>query len=175
MIEEGEIEHERITKAVLVVDEAQDMSADESRLINVLANLNEDMRVILVGDDDQNIFEFRGSDSRHMKEFADGRDGAEIYSMTDNYRSSRNVVDFANKFAKFIPNRLKSKPGHAVKDIEGKVTFTKYSCDNLEVPIINKIKDNSTYNDTCVLTWTNEEAFRLMGALYEEGINARLI
>jgi ATP-dependent DNA helicase RecQ len=44
---------------VLVVDEAQDMNADEYALVKALMEVNEEMRVILVGDDDQNIYEFR--------------------------------------------------------------------------------------------------------------------
>ena len=57
----------RITKMVLVIDEAQDIDADEYDLICTLMEYNEDMRVIAVGDDDQNIFEFRGSSSEYLK------------------------------------------------------------------------------------------------------------
>ncbi len=66
MINAGEVEPNRIRKTVLVIDEAQDMSKDEFALVTALLDANEDMRVIAVGDDDQNIFEFRGADSQHM-------------------------------------------------------------------------------------------------------------
>lgn len=45
---------------MLVIDEAQDMAADEYALVTALMVRNEEMRVIAVGDDDQNIYEFRG-------------------------------------------------------------------------------------------------------------------
>ena len=63
MIENGDVEESKIAKSVLVIDEAQDMGKDDFRLIQALMNRNEEMRVIAVGDDDQNIYEFRGSDS----------------------------------------------------------------------------------------------------------------
>ena len=46
-----------------VIDEAQDMGAEEHALVKALIANYEEMRVIAVGDDDQNIYEFRGSDS----------------------------------------------------------------------------------------------------------------
>nr|WP_018360598.1 UvrD-helicase domain-containing protein [Porphyromonas macacae] len=46
------------------LDEAQDMDADEFSLIKTLMEQNEEMRVIAVGDDDQNIYEFRGANSK---------------------------------------------------------------------------------------------------------------
>ena len=58
----------RIVKAVLVVDEAQDMDEHEAALVRALMARNEGMRLIAVGDDDQNIFAFRGSDARHLRE-----------------------------------------------------------------------------------------------------------
>ena len=56
----------KIGKTVLVIDEAQDMADDEYALVTALMTRNEEMRVIAVGDDDQNIYEFRGSDSDYM-------------------------------------------------------------------------------------------------------------
>lgn len=47
-IKSGEVEAGRITKTVLVIDEAQDMDANEFELINALMEHNEEMRVIAV-------------------------------------------------------------------------------------------------------------------------------
>ncbi|MCK5104449.1 MAG: AAA family ATPase, partial [Cyclobacteriaceae bacterium] len=52
----GEVEINRITKTVLVIDEAQDMDVYEFGLVKALMDKNEEMRVIAVGDDDQNIY-----------------------------------------------------------------------------------------------------------------------
>jgi ATP-dependent DNA helicase RecQ len=62
-IRNQDVEASRITKTVLVIDEAQDMDEDEFNLVKALMEHNEEMRVIAVGDDDQNIYEFRGASS----------------------------------------------------------------------------------------------------------------
>ena len=67
MINNGEVEPNRISKTVLVIDEAQDMSKDDYALVTALMKANEEMRVIAVGDDDQNIYEFRGSDRKSTR------------------------------------------------------------------------------------------------------------
>lgn len=84
MIRNGDVEIGRITKTVLVIDEAQDMDADEYGLVSALMERNEDMRVIAVGDDDQNIYEFRGSDSKYLQLLLQ-RENAKKYELLDNY------------------------------------------------------------------------------------------
>ena len=49
-INRGEVEPNKIGKTVLVIDEAQDMSAEEYTLVKALMANNEEMRVIAVGD-----------------------------------------------------------------------------------------------------------------------------
>ena len=67
LIKSGDVDLGRITKTVLVIDEAQDMDKYEYQLVEALMERNDDMRVIAVGDDDQNIYQFRGSDSVFLK------------------------------------------------------------------------------------------------------------
>ncbi len=105
-IKSGEVEAGRITKTVLVIDEAQDMDSNEFELISALMDHNEEMRVIAVGDDDQNIFEVRGASSKYLEIFIDDKKAA-LYELVENYRSRCNLVDFSNQFVKRIPHRLK--------------------------------------------------------------------
>ncbi len=108
-IKSGEIETNRITKTVLVVDEAQDMNEDEYSLVEALMEQNEDMRVIVVGDDDQNIYGFRGSDSKYMQKLILAKQAAK-YELNENYRSKQNIVAFSNQWAEGIKNRMKVLP-----------------------------------------------------------------
>jgi ATP-dependent DNA helicase RecQ len=96
----GEVDPGRISKSVLVVDEAQDMDAKEYELIESLMDRNPEMRVIAVGDDDQNIYEFRGSDSKYFQNFLNFESVAK-YELVENYRSKNNLVEFANQFASY--------------------------------------------------------------------------
>ena len=108
-IKNGEVEAGRITKTVLVIDEAQDMDANEFALIDALMEQNEDMRVIAVGDDDQNIFEFRGASAKYLDRFIQEKQAVK-YELVENFRSKNNLVEFTNAFAKTIRHRLKTSP-----------------------------------------------------------------
>ena len=174
MIESGEVEIGRITKSVLVIDEAQDMDQHEAALVHALMQRNEDMRVIAVGDDDQNIYEFRGSDSQHMKDFIDIYSAAR-YELLDNYRSKQLIVAMANSFVSTLSQRMKANPLKAIQTEQGSVRVTKHRSSNLEVPVVEDIMRNYHGGTACVLTATNEEALRIMGLLIRNNVSARLI
>ena len=174
MIESGEADQGHINKTVLVIDEAQDMDEDEYALVKALMHNNEEMRVIAVGDDDQTIFQFRGSDSRYMQSFINDMQATK-YEMTENYRSQQSIVDVANRFAESISHRMKISPCIAVQKELGNVQITQYQSDNIEIPLLQQLM--ATYHDerACILTSTNEEAARIVGLLTKQGVNAKLI
>ena len=178
MIIGGEAENGRISKSVLVIDEAQDMDADELALVKAIAESNDDMRIIAVGDDDQNIYEFRGSSSANMRLLSDSYEAAR-YDMTENYRSAVCIVDFANAFARRISGRLKSSPLRAVRQDSGEVVIIRHSSYAFERCIADDIaasvSESGAVDDVAVLTNTNEEAMRIVGLLLRNGINAKLI
>ena len=138
MINDGEVEPSRIAKTVLVIDEAQDMSAEEYALVHALMAANEEMRVIAVGDDDQNIFEFRGSDSKFMAQLLKESNGRFI-EMTENFRSSQHIVEFANDFAGAIKNRMKSRPIISMSPETGSVSITKHSSSCMYQALVDDI------------------------------------
>ena len=161
MIERGEVEPSKIAKSVLVIDEAQDMGPDDYRLVRALMRQNEDMRVIAVGDDDQNIYAFRGSDSRYMQSLV-SEEGATLYEMTDNYRSARAIVSCANRFVQRIPGRLKHTTIQSVTGVEGKVVTLKSFID----------AEINTQGSTAILTRTNEETMQVAYELEHRGLRA---
>jgi ATP-dependent DNA helicase RecQ len=58
----------------------------------------------------------------------------------------------------------------------GIVTLFKHAGKNLEIPVVNNLKETYTGKErACVLTCTNEEALKVTGLLIKEGYNARLI
>ena len=174
MIEAGEADQGRINKAVLVIDEAQDMDQDEYALVRALMRNNEEMRVIAVGDDDQNIYQFRGSDSRYMQAFIDEMQATK-HEMTENYRSTQSIISFSNQFAQRIKHRMKVSPCVAMRKDNGTVQIFQYQSDNLEIPLVNQLLKTYQNEHACVLTNTNEEASRVVGLLTRQGINAKLI
>jgi ATP-dependent DNA helicase RecQ len=173
-IKAGEVELTKLTKTVLVIDEAQDMSKAEYSLVKVLMEENENLRVIAVGDDDQNIFEFRGSSSAHFESLLSEPD-AKKYELVDNYRSNANIVEFANQFAKKITQRFKTNPINSKKKENGKISICKLSSENIAIPIVNMIQKIKPSGSTCIIVRTNEEALNTVGLLNKNGVTARKI
>lgn len=173
-IRAGRVETSRITKSILVIDEAQDMGDYEFALVTELIERNDDMRVIAVGDDDQNIYAFRGSDSRHLKTLIQ-KYGATVYDMLDNFRSCRNIVAVANNYAESISDRLKTEPIRAVRNEDGEVGFIRHSCKHFEQAIIDDLMMCNLSGSTGVLTWTNDDALIISAMINKTGRKARLI
>jgi ATP-dependent DNA helicase RecQ len=173
-IRHDEIEINRITKAVLVIDEAQDMNADEFALVKVLIEKNDGLRVIAVGDDDQNIYEFRGSDSKYLTQFMEEHQAVK-YELTTNFRSRSNLVSFANTFVKMITKRLKTNGIHPFTIELGNIKFVKYQSSNLIEPLVKDLLTTDLSGTTCVLTKTNDEAAQIAGLLLQNGRHAQLI
>ncbi len=174
MIEQGEVEPNRIAKTVLVIDEAQDMGVGEYALVKALMTANDDMRVIAVGDDDQNIYEFRGSDSGYLYRLRQQPYGS-FMEMTENYRSARHIVDFANGFVAGIGKRMKSSPIVSMKDADGRVGVTRHRSLELYQPVVNELLKRRGTGTTCVLTQKNDEAVILTALLRRNGLDGRLI
>ncbi len=173
-IRNKEVEASRITKTVLVIDEAQDMDGDEFDLIKALMEQNEEMRVIAVGDDDQNIFEFRGANSKYLGQLL-RMNGAVKHELVENYRSKNNLVEFSNQFAKRIRNRLKDTHVIARQTNNGKIKVVRYQSQNLIIPLVNDVLKTRLTGTTCVLTKTNEEALQITGLLLKNKMPAKLI
>ena len=174
MIRSGEVEPNRIMKRVLVIDEAQDMDQHEYALVRALMQVNEDMRVIAVGDDDQNIYQFRGSDSRYMRAFI--RDfGAVQYEMEENYRSRKEIVALSNAFVATLRDRMKTKQIVSVQEESGTVEIIRHISEHMEEAVVDHIAANRDSGTVGVLTNTNFEALQITGLLNRRGIRAKLI
>lgn len=173
-IRSKDIEPNRISKTVLVVDEAQDMDIHEFELLTTLMEQNEEMRVIAVGDDDQNIYEFRGASSKYLEQFII-KHQAKKYELNDNYRSKNNLVEFTNQFVETISHRLKEIPIVAHQKDSGDVRITQYSSNYIIKPTVKDILTSSLSGTTCVLTQTNNEALQVTGLLINGGLPAKII
>ena len=194
MINNGEVEPNRISKTVLVIDEAQDMSKDDYALVSALMKANEEMRVIAVGDDDQNIYEFRGSNSRYLYELTQ-TEHSRFIEMTENYRSLRHIVDAANDFARNIRQRIKSTPIISMSQEDGEVRIVKHPYEIQEKKVymyqpiledVTRLLESNASKEAdassrkkdetiSILTQTNEEAVIMLALLHSHNIKAKLV
>ncbi len=119
--EQAEIEENRARLLAgfrwILVDEYQDIGRQEYDLISALAGqtiTDVDARPSLfgVGDDDQNIYAFNGSSVEFIRRFHEDY-GAEPTYLTENYRSSKHIIDAANVVISPAPDRMKT--GHEIR------------------------------------------------------------
>jgi len=100
----------------ILVDEYQDTNKLQSDLIDLLAGRHKN--VMVVGDDSQSIYAWRGANFRNILEFPKRYDGAKIYKIETNYRSTPEILTVANaaiapnvhQFAKELTPARKSGP-----------------------------------------------------------------
>ncbi len=173
-IEQNEVDNFKLTNAIMVIDEAQDMSEGEYELVRVLMKSNEGLKVIAVGDDDQNIYEWRGSSSKFLGDLAKV-EGAAKYELIENFRSAKNLVDFSNVFAKKISKRLKLCELKPIRQENGSITITKLASSDIETPVVNAVLRDKPNGSTCIIVRTNEQAENIVGLLTNEGVNAKII
>lgn len=93
----------------LIVDEYQDVNPAQERLIELLAG--DDVELCVVGDDDQAIYQWRGSDVANIVTFASRYQSVATFEITTNRRSRPEIIETANSFVASIPNRLPKSMG----------------------------------------------------------------
>ena len=164
-------------KTVLVVDEYQDISEQEFNFLNAIIEQTEkdNLRIIVVGDDDQNIYEFRGSSVKYMRDFQNLY-APSIHYLDKNFRSKANIVEFSNQFIKCLPDRMKGE-NSIIPDTEenGNIKIIKYRCRNFLLNFIEDIITSNPKGTTGVLTSTNEEAMLVNTLLRQNKIPSKLI
>lgn len=88
-----------------LIDEFQDVNKAQYELIKLLSARSKN--VCAVGDDDQSIYSFRGSDPQYLLDFEKDFPQADVVILDENYRSSHNIVATANKI---ITQNKKRRP-----------------------------------------------------------------
>ncbi|MCX8104735.1 MAG: ATP-dependent helicase [Ignavibacterium album] len=79
----------------IMVDEYQDTNHLQAEIVKGLAQYNRN--VMVVGDDSQAIYSFRGADFKNIMEFPKLFPDVKIIKLEENYRSYQSILDFANR------------------------------------------------------------------------------
>jgi DNA helicase-2/ATP-dependent DNA helicase PcrA len=82
----------------IMVDEYQDTNKLQSEIIGLLAS--EHQNVMVVGDDSQAIYSFRGSTIRNILDFPEKTTGCKVITLEENYRSTQAILNVANEILK---------------------------------------------------------------------------
>jgi ATP-dependent DNA helicase RecQ len=94
----------------ILVDEYQDIDTEQYQLISAIAGRTMDddnkLAILAVGDDDQNIYSFRGANIGFIRQFKDDYQAREHY-LVENYRSSAHIIAAANALIQHNKDRMK--------------------------------------------------------------------
>ena len=88
----------------VIVDEYQDINPVQESIIRSLHEIG--AKVCVVGDDDQTIYQWRGSDVQNILEFERRYSKVKKIRLEENFRSSEGIIDVAQAFIQQNPNRL---------------------------------------------------------------------
>lgn len=161
----------------VLVDEYQDVNAAQYRLVATLAGYHGNVTV--VGDDDQSIYSWRGSDYRMILRFEEDFPGAKTFKLEENYRSTSRILDAANTLV--ANNRSRASKRLFTSRGEGEpITVYPAQTERDEARyVVEKVKsmvrDGAAYRDFVVLYRTNAQSRVFEEALLAEGIPYRVV
>jgi ATP-dependent DNA helicase RecQ len=162
-------------KSVLLLDEFQDVNKIEWKLISAIRKKTERLRIIAVGDDDQNIYKFRGSDIKYMQEFL-AEPETERFDLLVNYRSKDNIVELCNEIIQKVQTRIKSdKLLTSGPSDDGFIKIVQHSSNHLIEPLCNDLTSGNLNGTIAVLTATNNAALTVSSYLKSKGVDAQLV
>lgn len=78
----------------ILVDEYQDTNVIQAEIVHALASVHNNL--LVVGDDAQSIYSFRAAEIKNILRFPDAHRQAKVFRLTTNYRSSPEILEFAN-------------------------------------------------------------------------------
>lgn len=154
----------------LCVDEFQDTDTKQYKF---LASFPETTSVFFVGDALQNIYAWRGTTNEYIKMLAETPHW-EIIKLFKNYRSTKQICEFANKFSKYAKPTYRiemegQREGCPVEVITGSNINWDCCVDKHHLSIlIDRLRESNI--ETAVLCRTNKEVQFIKSALTAEGI-----
>jgi DNA helicase-2/ATP-dependent DNA helicase PcrA len=144
----------------LLVDEYQDTNASQYRIVSALAA--EHRNLFVVGDDDQSIYAWRGADVEHILRFKEEWADAQVVRLEQNYRSTAEILELANRLIKFNSIRHE-KELQAGRSGGPKPEILQFPDETKEAAeIVNRIARRATQkgielSDMAILFRTNEQ------------------
>lgn len=169
----------------IFVDEYQDINKNQEKLIKQF--IGKKTKILVVGDKNQSIYGFRGSDVTIFDNFESSFNNTKTYYLKKNYRSTKKIIELSNRFLDLsniekVVGNDDNTDGELTKD-GYKITIKQYSTEEGEAnDIINKIKQMkedkliTDYSDIAILLRSVKgDSKRFTTRLAEENIKYDII
>jgi DNA helicase-2/ATP-dependent DNA helicase PcrA len=163
----------------LIVDEYQDTNHAQLELVRQLAGQHRN--VMVVGDDDQSIYAWRGADVRNILEFEEHFGGAKVVKLQENYRSKKPVLDVANSILARATGKRHRKVLVSTQGDGPRVEVIVAADPDVEASFVGTEaqrlieKEGARPKDIAVLYRSNLQAQAIESALKERTIPMRMI
>ena len=161
----------------LMVDEYKDTNHAQYVLTQLLAAAHKN--IMVVGDDDQSIYSWRGADLRNILDFEKDYPEARVVKLEENYRSMGNILAAANAV---IANNLTRKPKKLFTSKPAGDKISVYSATDerdegrwIASEIEHQHGEGMSYNQIAVFYRTNAQSRMLEDMLMRAGVPYRLI
>jgi len=160
----------------LSVDEYQDTNQAQYVTLKLLAQKHQNFAA--VGDDNQSIFAFRGSDIRNILNFENDYPNALSIKLEENYRSTKTILQAANELiAK--NSEQKEKELYTSNDVGEKIKVftTEFNTDEAEfiaAKIQKMVEEGKSYKDIAVFYRNNSDSSSLERVFKRENIPFKL-
>ncbi|NLN04902.1 MAG: UvrD-helicase domain-containing protein [Clostridiaceae bacterium] len=160
----------------IMVDEYQDTNMAQYEFVRLLASKYKNLCV--VGDDDQSIYGFRGADIRNILEFENEYHDCKVIKLEQNYRSTQNILDAANKI---IRNNTERRSKRLWTEQGRGEPITRYEADDhndealyIVSAIQDGVRNGMKYSDFTILYRINALSQTIEKALSRFGIPYRV-
>jgi DNA helicase-2/ATP-dependent DNA helicase PcrA len=159
------------------VDEYQDTNRAQYEFVRLVAG--EHRNVVVVGDDDQAIYGWRGADIRNILDFERDYPSAKVVRLEENYRSTSSILDLANTVISANLWR-RGKTLRATRAGGEKVVLLEAADDRDEAEAIAEAmqvwrREGRKYSDAAVLYRTNAQSRGMEDAMRRAGVPYRLV
>ena len=160
----------------ILIDEYQDTNEAQYLLTKMISAKYKN--ICCVGDNDQSIYGFRGSNYKNIMNFEKDYEKAKVILLERNYRSTKNILDVANSVIK--KNTLRKDKNLWTDNIEGsKVVYYRSENEMDEAHYvkkeIDKLKNTESLNEIAVLYRTNAQSRVMEDALLRDNIPYRIV
>ncbi|MEA4815739.1 MAG: 3'-5' exonuclease [Lachnospiraceae bacterium] len=160
----------------IMVDEYQDTNFAQYKLVSILSDKYHNLCV--VGDDDQSIYGWRGADIRNILDFEKDFPNTKVIKLEQNYRSTKNIIECANKV---IKNNAQRKDKALWTQNEGGNSIKIYKAENelyeaafIADEIDDCVQNGEEYKDFAVLFRTNAQSRVLEETFIQKNIPYRI-
>ncbi|EOS93582.1 DNA helicase II [Erwinia tracheiphila] len=170
------LNHYRERFSNILVDEFQDTNNIQYAWIRLLAG--ETGNVIIVGDDDQSIYGWRGAQVENIQRFLNDFNGAQTIRLEQNYRSTNNILKAANALISNNNGRLGKELWTDGSDGEPIALYCAFNELDEARFVVNRIKvwmeNGGALNDCAILYRSNAQSRVLEEALLQTSMPYRI-